>query len=159
MSEAATNPEDLKTDAPENAAPEMEQPGTAQPRRRGRPPKTPGEAGPKKESVGAAPRARKSQKATESVTAAHLIGIHQMAFMFTGQKFPEINISEQEAQIMASSINAVCAQYDLNIDGKTGAFLQLAGAAAMIYAPRIMAIRKRIQDEKPIDVQSSVVSG
>lgn len=136
------------------------QPANPVRRGRGRPPKNPGESGnaPKKESVsGGSSKAKKAAKSGGGVTGEQLMGIHQMLFVFTGQQFPEINLAAPEAQMLASSINEVCNQYDLSIDGKTGAFLQLAGTAAMIYAPRYLAIRVRMAQNQPVDVVSKEV--
>lgn len=131
------------------------QPANPVRRGRGRPPKSASEGGaaPKKENVsGGASKAKKSSKQSGGVSSAQLMGIHQMLFVFTGQQFPEIQLHETEANMLAESINGVCEQYDLSIDGKTGAFLQLAGTAAMIYAPRYLAIRSRMAAAQPVDV-------
>lgn len=138
------------------------QPANPVRRGRGRPPKNPGESGtaPKKESVsGGASKAKKSSKQSGGVSSAQLMGIHQMLFVFTGQQFPEIQLHETEANMLAESINGVCEQYDLSIDGKTGAFLQLAGTAAMIYAPRYLAIRSRMAATQPVDVVAKETTG
>lgn len=139
---------------------EDQQPANPVRRGRGRPPKDANAAGaaPKKESVsGSNSKAKKSAKSIGGVSGEQLMGIHQMLYVFTGQQYPEIQLASPEAQMLADSINGVCEQYDLSIDGKTGAFLQLAGTAAMIYAPRYLAIRARMAQAQPVDVQSKEV--
>lgn len=158
-----TNDSQTQTEEVEqNAGAVPESPDTPKRRGRGRPPKD-DTAAPAKETAGAAAgtsRPRKTAGKTKmdaSVLGKQLVGIHQLAYGFTGQQFPEIIISEQEGQMLAESVSAVCEQYDLSIDGKTGAFLQLLATGAMVYAPRYFAIRKRVRDAAPIDVQSNVV--
>lgn len=138
----------------------------AQPKRgRGRPPKnSAGETGPQKEDAGgttststAKPRKAKGGKVDASQLAKQLIGLHELACMATGNQFPELRISGDEANMLAGGISSVCEHYDLSIDGKTGAFLNLFAAAAMVYAPRIMSIRNRVNAARPIDVQSTPV--
>ena len=146
-SEATENTSELTSGIETHEAPTIEVA-----KRRGRPAgsktrtATPSEV--KKESVGANPgRPKKAAaKKSEGVSGQHLCGIHAMLYMMTNQQFPELQLSEGEGQALANSINAVCEEYDLSIDGKTGAFLQFAGTAAMIYAPRVMSIRKRMAE-------------
>lgn len=137
-------------------------------RGRGRPPKNPqpspdgSAAGPEKETIpGAAaakPRKTKSSgKIDVNAIANQLVGLHQLAFIASGQQFPEMVIQPQEGMILAQGICAVCEQYDLSIDGKTGAFLQLAGACAMVYAPRIIEVRRRMAAQRPVDTTAREV--
>lgn len=159
-----TNQETQAAAAPQSG-PEIDvQP--AQPKRgRGRPPKNPpGETGPQKEDPSgtsttstAKPRKAKGGKIDTVNLAKQLVGLHELACMATGNQFPELRIREDEAQMLAGGISSVCEHYDLSIDGKTGAFLNLFAAAAMVYAPRIMSIRHRVNAARPIDVPSTPV--
>lgn len=131
--------------APESAPPER--------RRRGRPPKSetldaeriPGSSG---ASSTARPSRQKKPKSAADVgaLAKQLAGLHVMASMMTG--IPEVQISDAEATMLAGGIMGVADQYDLSIDGKTGAAIQLLAAAAMVYAPRILAIKAKAKAAK-----------
>lgn len=107
------------------------------------------------ESGGATPKSAASkprkQKASYSeadigLMAKQLVGLHQIAAMATG--IPEIQIAEHEAALLAAAIVNVSTQYDLAIDGKTGALIQMVGVAAMIYVPRLGAVSKRAKEAK-----------
>ncbi|HKY44769.1 MAG TPA: hypothetical protein VJM50_16880 [Pyrinomonadaceae bacterium] len=87
----------------------------------------------------------KSKSSDPTVLARSLLGIHQVAAMIL--RVPEVQLSEQEGQLLAEAVVAVCEEYGLSIDGKTGAAMQLFGAAAMIYAPRVFAYKMRIAQE------------
>lgn len=153
-----------------NTAPETPeiQVQPAQKRGRGRPPKNPPSAsGPAEESPTgntaqgastAKPRKPRGAKIDVGQLSMQLVGLHKLAVMATGNQFPELEISPQEAGILAQGISGVCEHYDLNIDGKTGAFLQLFGAAAMVYAPRVMAIRQRVNAARPVDTTAREVN-
>lgn len=118
-------------------------------KRRGRPRKTP--EIPTEEVGGAAPasRPRKTAKAksvdTESL-GKQIAGVHQIAAMMTG--LPELAITPEEGAHLAKAITAVCDEYGLNFDGKTGAAIQLFAAAGMVYGPRAFAIVARMRQQK-----------
>lgn len=84
----------------------------------------------------------KVQAIDSDALAKQLAGVHMMVAQITG--IPEFQIHETEAAMLASSVAAVCDEYDLNLNGKTGAFLQLIASAAFIYFPRIPHIQARI---------------
>jgi hypothetical protein len=104
--------------------------------------------GPKTEKPGAPKAAtekpgKRSAKMSAEATAnlaKQIQGMHAMAAMMTGIGIFQIN--DMEASLLANGISAVAEEYGLALDGKTGAALQLFGAAAMVYAPRILAIQK-----------------
>ena len=107
-------------------------------RGRGRPPGSTNKA--KKED---GPKKRKqSTKSDNEKMARQICGIHLVIAQITG--IPEIALSENDGVALAESVNNVCDQYDLAIDGKTGALIQLAGTAAMIYGPRVFAFHARM---------------
>ena len=74
-----------------------------------------------------------------------LVGIHQLAAMFTNT--PELQLTDQAGRALGEAIVNVCNEYDLNISGKTGAMMQLLATSAMIYAPMFMAVRFRYAQE------------
>lgn len=84
-------------------------------------------------------------KETIALMGKQLVGLHLLAAMGTG--IHEMQISEPEGYALAQGIVNVCEQYNLSIDGKTGAALQLAMTAGMVYGPRLLAVRKRANDE------------
>lgn len=128
-----------------------EAPQTVAPKRgRGRPSKAEQQL---RESVGAAPTGDTSSgakrgpkpkggKSDPGVLAKSLMGIHTVVAMVTG--IPEAQLKEEEAQALAEGVCAVCEEYGLAIDGKTGATMQLVGALGMIYGPRIFFYKMRI---------------
>lgn len=125
-------------------------PVTEPPRRRGRPPKnpvleaeTPGAVSAKSAS---APKKR-AAKIDGDLLAKQLVGIHMMAATMSG--IPECGISEDEGKLMATAITGVASHYNLDLDGKTGAFIQLMGVAAMIYLPRFAHFRNRVASNHP----------
>ena len=143
----------------------QEQPGFEAPKkRRGRPPKNPdvqSESIPKGSATGAGTAKKKAASKTYTasdrvVMGKQLAGMHQMVAMMTG--LPELAMSEEEGTMLADAIVNVAEQYDLAIDGKTGAALQLAMTAAMIYGPRALAIRARAQMAKQA-AEQNVVAG
>lgn len=121
--------------------------------RRGRPPASEkvADAGSPKAT---APRTRtarkKAQPANEPIDhdtlAKQLQGVHVMVAMIT--QSPEMQLSDPESIELAKAITAVCAEYNLSLSGKTGAMIQLLGAGAMVYLPRIMAIKQRKAKEQ-----------
>lgn len=154
--------QETQTPGAEQKGPEIDVQPAQQKRGRGRPPKNPpGETGPQKEdptggtasTSTAKPRKAKGGKVDATQLARQLVGLHELACMATGNQFPELRISGDEANMLAGGIASVCEHYDLSIDGKTGAFLNLFAAAAMVYAPRIMSIRQRVNAARPVDVQ------
>lgn len=96
----------------------------------------PGKRGPK-------PGRRKKGMSDEDkgTLAKQVMGLHQIASMATG--VPELAISEPEAALLASAIANVSVEYGLSMSGKTGALLQLLGVAAMVYLPRLGAVKQR----------------
>jgi len=118
----------------EEEAPQAEEP--VAPKRRGRPPGT------GKKSDGTAPKKTASRKNDDiSDLAKHIQGLHVMVAMITG--FGELQISDQESLMLAKGVSAVAEEYGLSLDGKTGAAMQLFGAAALIYVPRALMIKSR----------------
>lgn len=63
-------------------------------------------------------------------------------------KVPAFQIDETEAKTLAQAIGRVSRHYDTKISAKTLDHLALAQVAAMIYAPRILALSFR---RKPVE--------
>jgi hypothetical protein len=71
--------------------------------------------------------------------------------MFLAQRLaaPELHISENESQRLASAINEVASHYPgIDLDPVVKAWLGLAFTAGSIYAPRVMAFRQRLSDAR-----------
>ena len=117
-------------------------------RRRGRPPKNPtlnaenpgGTSG----TASSGPKKRQTKMSGEQIgnLAKQIQGIHLIAATLTN--LPEVALHDSEAELLANSVANMAAQYDLRLDGKTGAAIQLLATAAMIYTPRYFAIRNRM---------------
>lgn len=92
-----------------------------------------------KESA-AKPQRRGAKLSAEAVNdlAVQIEGLHVIAAMATGQ--PILKIDPKEALMLAKGISAVAEEYGLALDGKTGAAMQLFGAAAMVYGRRAWAL-------------------
>jgi len=87
-------------------------------------------------------RRKKVSDEAKSKLAQQIQGIHLVSSKITGT--PELELSEGEAQALAESVLNIASEYDLNLDGKTGAWVQLLGTAAFIYAPRMIAVKRRV---------------
>jgi hypothetical protein len=120
-------------------------------KRRGRPPKNPsliteGVSSGSAESVkpGREKGTRRAAFTTTDIDAMgkQLVGIHLLLVQVTG--IPEMQISADEGKALAQSVVNIAEQYDLEIDGKTGAAIQLFATAAMIYGPRAFHYRARM---------------
>jgi hypothetical protein len=119
-------------------------------KRRGRPPKNAASIG--AEPVGdtgadVRPSKAKTRRASYSSTdvdamGKQLVGIHLILVQLTG--IPELQITGDEGKALAQSVVNIANQYDLEIDGKTGAAIQLFATAAMIYGPRAFHYRARM---------------
>lgn len=150
----ATPPDDQQG-PPETQVPESEPPK----RRRGRPPKnpqlnqetvTPGA----KAKPGPKPKKAAAYGADEiGIMGRQLVGVHQIVAMVTG--IPEFVIQEQEGAILAQSIANVANEYGLEIDGKTGASIQLFMTVAMIYGPRFLQFRARAKQAQQAQTGAS----
>lgn len=145
-SDEAPTPEDLGIIKEEIKAEDNANISTDEPvrRKRGRP---------KGSSNGttSAPRKSQSRKDEDVLSFAKQIeGIHVMIAMVTG--LPEMVISEAEAVMLSKGLNAVSEEYGLSLDGKTGAAIQLFGAAAIVYGPRAMAIAAKKRKAKEEDI-------
>jgi hypothetical protein len=95
-------------------------------------------------------RKRRSKSVDVSELAKQLRGIHSLAANIIPIRMPDgsggskllLELSDTEATQLATAISGIAKEYDLAIDGKTGAAIQLFAAAAMIYGPRIYVIQK-----------------
>lgn len=137
-----------ETPQPEITAP-AERRGRGRPRKDSLPPPvSPADAS---SSEPTKPKARKA-KATKfdsdslGKLAKQIEGLHHLIALATG--IPELQVQPNEAAMLGGAIANVCEEYDLSLSGKTGALLQLAAAAAMIYAPRFSLVTARIKENQ-----------
>lgn len=61
---------------------------------------------------------------------------------------PELALDETEANKLASAIREVSKHYNVVMNPKTLALVELSSVAAMIYGTRAVAIYKRVKDDK-----------
>lgn len=94
---------------------------------------------------GRKPNSRTTKKSDPKELGKQIVGVHLMISMMTGLK--EIQLSDVEGEQLAGAVIGVAEQYNLAIDGKTGAAIQLLAACAMVYAPRALMIRHRMRQE------------
>jgi hypothetical protein len=127
------------------------------PKRRGRPAKNPPANGDPKPVDASSPppkragRPPKKGKVTFSgddisLLSKHIEGLHHIAYVATG--IPELQISSEESQLLAGAVATVAQEYDLEISGKTGALIQLAAVCGMIYVPKFIHLKKRVEAAK-----------
>jgi hypothetical protein len=115
----------------------------------------------------AQPRKRRAKSVDIEQLAKQLKGIHELASNLLPIKMPDgkmlLALSDTEATQLANAISGVAKEYDLALDGKTGAAIQLFAAVAMIYGPRVYVIQKirmaqRSQVQPNPGVDSSIVA-
>lgn len=87
---------------------------------------------------------RKAQDAKD--LAKNIQGVHGIIAVTTG--LHELQINEAEAETIATALQAVCDEYGFELSGKTGAAVQLFAAAGMVYVPRILVIKARMDAER-----------
>lgn len=92
------------------------------------------------------PKPKSGKSSDPAVLAKSIAGIHQLGAMLL--QIPELQLQEEEAKGLADAVTAVCEEYGLSIDGKTGAAMQLLGAAAMVYGPRYFHFKMRIAKQR-----------
>src|SRR5574337_178250 len=164
----------IETDAPVidagESTPVIDDIPEAPKRRRGRPPGSTNKLKPEAISVDGATKPKRGRPRKDAgprdvnSLARQIFGLHTLAAMATG--IPEATIGEQESVMLATALDSVADQYGLSLDGKTGAAIQLIATAAMIYAPRVVAVRARIAAQsaaadavnaaRTVDTESSV---
>lgn len=94
-------------------------------------------------------RRRRNKAVDKEALTKQLVGLHAMAAHLTGLEL--IAIGPSEAAMLADAIESMSREYDLALDGKTGAFIQLIAAAAVVYGPRVLkfrALKKRALAEQ-----------
>lgn len=94
------------------------------------------------------PKQRRPRKPSVDIglLAKQLKGIHELAANLLPIRTPEgkylLSLSDIEATQLAEGVAAVAKEYDLSLDGKTGAAIQLLSAAVMVYGPRVYFFNK-----------------
>ena len=83
----------------------------------------------------------KSLESIERLLLAVHVGIANISHM------PELEIGESEAKQLATSLDAVAAQYKIKLDGKHGAVAGLISTLVMVYGPRVafIVLRPNVQ--------------
>jgi len=92
---------------------------------------------------GEAPKERKKKRKQigfESM-AKQIQGLHGFVAISTG--IPELLLSEDESKLLAEAAVNFANEFDITINPKIVAGLQLFGACAIVYGPRILALKKR----------------
>jgi hypothetical protein len=100
------------------------------------------------------PNRRRSKKSFDrELFAKQIMGAHFAAATFLSA--PEMIIQSDEALALADSMANMAACYEIQISEKASALLTLAGTMAMIYVPRIIAIKSRVRSDAAKDVTPS----
>lgn len=136
------------------------------PKRRGRPPKErpagegeptapqhPGEKPQPKR--GRKPKAKAKATPEELETLAEsLYGIH--AVLAKALSMPELMLDAQASRTLAVGVSRMQEEFGFEVSGKTGAVLAFLGAAAMVYVPRVIAIKARVHAQQAQQAQAKV---
>lgn len=91
-------------------------------------------------------RRRRAAAVDTEKLAKQLKGLHMLLARLLND--PVMNLGDIEAVMLADSLAAVSREYDLALDGKTGAFIQLAGTAAVVYLPRVIHLQAKSRANK-----------
>lgn len=145
---AEAGPETLTAPAPD------EGPATEAPvkRKRGRPAMTEAEKAARAKAAGKSSaktaKAKRGPYSNDEISTMgnQIVGLHLMASMALG--IPELQLQAQEGERLAKAITDVAIEYDLALDGKTGAALNLILCAGITYGPRFMMVTARAKAEK-----------
>lgn len=104
--------------------------------------------------------AKTATKTTEKVDAAgfarQLVGVHAILASVTANPIWQIN--DSEAAQLATAIEGIAAQYDLEVNPKVAATLNFAFVAATIYGPRIYLMREMAKQAQPKHPQTENVT-
>lgn len=130
---------------PETSPPEKRR-GPGRPRKEEQVNSPPSPTLPKKPGRPKGSGSKKIEPIDSEILSKQIAGLHMMIAQIS--QIPEIMISEEESKMLASSVALVCDEYDLNLSGKTGAFLQLMASAAVIYLPRVPVIQQRVREKR-----------
>lgn len=90
-------------------------------------------------------RKRRAKTVDSAELAKQLRGIHALAAKLLPIRVNGallLELSDVEATQLANAVAGVAKEYDLELDGKTGAAIQLIAVAAMIYGPRVYVIQQ-----------------
>lgn len=97
------------------------------------------------------PNRRRTKKSFDrELFAKQIMGAHFAAATFLNA--PEMIIQSDEALALADSMSNMAACYEIQISERASALLTLAGTMAMIYVPRIIAIKSRVRSDAAKDV-------
>lgn len=128
--------------APDTGEDTLADTSTPKKRGRGRPPGS--KTGTAKKD---APRRRSGgTRANLDAVSKQVVGMHALIAHMSG--IPELQISDPEGKALAEAALAVCDEYGLVLSGKTGAAIQLLAACGMVYAPRLVAIQRRMAAQR-----------
>ena len=120
---------------PEALNPELDlgagEPTPEQPKKRGRPRSS--------SSADGAKYGSKKPGLEVEALAKNLQAIHDLAALATG--LPILSIEDKEAKSMATAVSNLAAQYDMVLDPRTVAWVNLLGVMASIYGPRFLMIK------------------
>lgn len=112
----------------------------------------------KRERRPRAPRASSEPKAPKvkadvKTLTTQLVGIHLLIAKVSGH--PAMELSADEASMLAKSIADILEEYSLQTSGKTMLWINLIAAVAIIYLPRLMLIKMSRKAPKPTEVPPS----
>lgn len=96
------------------------------------------------------PRAKKAAKGSDLAVEAwteKVVGLHMLAAKLAGTDI--LVIDNHQARALTEAVLDVVQHYDLHVDPKLMAWINLGSIAAMIYTPKIMAITaQRVERKK-----------
>jgi len=92
------------------------------------------------------PRQTKARKADLALIEKKILAYHQIGAMIAG--VPEIALDEKEASFLAPDILAVLDQYEIDIDPRLQAWINLFITASAIYTPHYLVYLARVRAER-----------
>lgn len=91
-------------------------------------------------------RRRRKQALDKDAVAQEVFKAHILIAKWTKQ--PLLQVDENEARILASAIDALCREFDIELSGKSGAVTQVIYALLIVYGPRIPAFQEVMERAK-----------
>lgn len=107
----------------------------------------PAEASEERRGRGRPPGSPNRKKANVGLIESLLISVHTMAA--AALKMPHLALGEEEAENLAKALAKVQEQYDVSLDPKTEAWINLAMVGGAVYGPRVLVAMHLAASNKP----------
>lgn len=78
-----------------------------------------------------------------------LKGWHDIGAML--MRTPELRLDDDESEMLVDSFLTLAAEYDIELSGKTAAWIGMIGTAGMVYVPRAIVIKNKIDENRKVN--------